>query len=239
MSSREQDALRVYEDINEYCETYNVPMDKLMEILEDQKVLPMIRGKATEYIGAAVLRQVLPGREWDVQKLNLNPQSETQHDEDISITFRRTGKRLRVETKNAVRGSFRIDARQQPEPHFGVKCHRSRSHMTRERNDRYLETDFDLLLCNVSNSIFRSKSIEPGLPLIENKEAIEWLKQFYHADTDAEIRRGAYDDWRFCLPADIAVDNVIPRTPKVFMENDPNWRKLDHLSECLLLMIKK
>ena len=48
----------MYTSITEYCATYNIPKDNLLDILEDQKVLPMIRGKATEYIGTAFLRQV-------------------------------------------------------------------------------------------------------------------------------------------------------------------------------------
>ena len=88
----------IYDSIKTYCKTYNIPLENLLDILEDQKVLPMIRGKATEYIGAAFLRQVLDARDWDVQKLNLNPQ-QNQYDEDISITFRRTGTRLKAETK--------------------------------------------------------------------------------------------------------------------------------------------
>ena len=55
----DKDALRMYDSINEYCATYNIPRENLLDILEDQKVVPMIRGKATEYIGAVVLRQAL------------------------------------------------------------------------------------------------------------------------------------------------------------------------------------
>ncbi len=117
------EALRVYRDISEYCDTYNIPRDNLLDILEDQKVLPMIRGKATEFIGAAVLTQKLDPRDWLVEKLNLNPQPGTD-DEDLTVTFRRTGKRLRVETKNAVRASFTLGTSKLQTPHFAVKCHK-------------------------------------------------------------------------------------------------------------------
>ena len=47
-----------------------------------------------------------------------------------------------------------------------------------------------------------------------------------------------YDDWRLCLPVGIAdKDGVIPRTPKVFMENDPNWFSADQLSASLRTLI--
>lgn len=229
--------MRIYRNIREYCATYNIPQENLLDILEDQKVLPMIRGKATEYIGAVVLRQVLDHRDWSVDKLNLNPQPGA-NDEDVSITYRRTGKRLKAETKNAVRGSFKLETRSTPAPHFAVKCHRSRSHMGRENNDRYLISDFDVLLCNVSNSIFRSKALDRGLPFINDQEAIDWLKKHYGVQTDAELRRCSYDDWRVCLPATIADENgVIPRTPRVLVIDDPNWFSLEQLAPKLRTLI--
>ncbi len=229
MMSEPDDALRVYDSIREYCETYNIPQENLIDILEDQKVLPMIRGKATEYIGAVVLRQALDPRDWSVDKLNLNPQPSVI-DEDVSITYRMTGKRLKAETKNAVRGKFSMGTRTTPVPHFAVKCHKSRSHLTKATNDRYLVGDFDVLLCNVSNSIFRGKSQSRGLPLIVNTSALNWLKAYYGVETEAELRRCAYDDWRVCLPSDIADEvGAIPRTPRVLMKHDPNWFSIDQL----------
>ena len=238
MSDSKEEILRIYTGITDYCRTYNIPRDNLLDILEDQKVLPMIRGKATEYVGAAFLRQSLNPREWSVDKLNLNPQS-GRIDEDISVTFRRTGQRLKAETKNAVRGSFRLTYRRKPSPHFKVKCHKSRSNLTRQSttNDRYLVGEFDILLCNVSNALFRGRSLERGLPLIDDTDSVEWLKQFYGVETDEALIRKAYDDWRLCLPASIADDGVIPRTPVVLMEDDPNWFNIDKLEPELTTLI--
>lgn len=88
-----------------YCRKFNIPLEFLFEILEDQKVVPMIRGKATEYNAFLILERILPRAVWSIQKLNLNAQTGT-YDEDISITHRRTGVILKVESKSAVRGSF-------------------------------------------------------------------------------------------------------------------------------------
>ena len=226
MANDSDDVLYFYRSITEYCDKYNIPRDKLLDILEDQKVLPMIRGKATEYVGAAFLRQVLEPREWSVEKLNLNPQAGGRFDEDVSITFRRTGTRHKAETKNAVRGSFRLSTRVVQVPHFKVKCHKSRSHLRLQNttNDRYVVGEFDLLLCNVSNAIFRNKVLEAGLPLINDPERLQWLRTFYGVETDNELTRKAYDDWRLCLPVTIAdAEGVVPRNPTVLLENDPNW----------------
>lgn len=237
MSSEQKAALRVYRSIKEYCETYNIPRENLLDILEDQKVVPMIRGKAMEYIGAAVLRQALDPRDWSVDKLNLNPQPGA-YDEDISVTFKRTGARLKAETKSAVRGSFRLGTRYTKVPHFQVKCHKSRSHTGKKTNDRYLVGEFDVLLSNVSNAIFRGKTLDRGLPLIDAPGAVEWLKDHYGISTDDELRRCAYDDWRVCLPVTIADENgVIPRTPRVLITGDPNWFGLDQLAANLRTLI--
>ena len=71
--------------VREYCNKYQVPFNYLFDILEDQKVIPMIRGKANEYNVYLFLDDLLPKNTWSVQKLNLNPQQGSS-DEDISIT---------------------------------------------------------------------------------------------------------------------------------------------------------
>ena len=233
--------LYIYQNIKEYCKKYNVPLENLMDILEDQKVLPMIRGKATEFVAATFLKRILDQREWQVQKLNLNAQP-GRYDEDISITFSRTGDRLKVEAKNAVRGSFRLGTRAKANvPHFKVKCHKSRSNIKKRNttNDRYIVGEFDLLICNVSNSVFMNKPLEAKLSLIDDKSAIRWLKNYYNIKRDDELIRSTYDDWRLCLPHTIPKeDSSIPRTPTVLMNNDPNWFTPDQLETKLKIKIK-
>ena len=81
--------------VKKYCEKYYVPEEYLWEILEDSKVVPMIRGKATEYSAYLFLKAKLDPHKFDVQKLNLNAQNGVD-DEDVSITHRQTGIRLKV-----------------------------------------------------------------------------------------------------------------------------------------------
>ncbi len=241
MKTEEQ--LKIYHSIKEYCDKYNIPINSLLDILEDQKVLPMIRGKATEYIAVVVITKTLNSREWHVQKLNLNPQA-NQDDEDISITFSRTGKRLKVEAKSAVRGSFKQGTSRTkiPKPHFKVKCHKSRSNISKSNttNDRYMANEFDVIICNISNALFKGKSMRPELELIEAGEAVSWLKNFYKVETDKELIRSAYDDWMFCFPKTIALeDGSIPRTPTVKIEDDENWFRVSELETKLLERIEQ
>ena len=234
--------LNIYKDIEEYCERYNIPIESLMDILEDQKVLPMIRGKATEYIAAIILKKSL-GRNWQVQKLNLNPQQGT-YDEDISITHSKTGIRLKVEAKSAVRGSFTLGTKRTKVnvPHFKVKCHKSRSNISKSTttNDRYLMDDFDLVVCNLSNAIFQGATLGDNLELIYDSEAISFLKTHYKTHAEKELIRSAYDDWFCCFPRMIAQkDSSIPRTPTVQLINDTNWFPMNALEEKLLPEIER
>jgi hypothetical protein len=73
--------------LQEYCDKYFIPQEHLFEILNDQKVTPMIRGKATEFNAYELLRSLLNENEWSVQKLNLSAQPGSP-DQDISITHK-------------------------------------------------------------------------------------------------------------------------------------------------------
>ena len=230
---------KIVADLNEYCTLYNVPLEQLINILEDQKVLPMIRGKAVEFMGAKTLEKTL-AREWSVINLNLNPAPGTD-DEDISITYLRTGQRFRTETKSATRGSFKLKGNNCKQPHFTVKCNKSRKTYDQKRgftHDHFEASKFDLLMCNLSNALFRGKETARGLHFIKAPEALEWLKEFYKVNTDEELRAKAYGDWRICFPGDIALDNgLLPKAPIVQIENDPYWFGIEQLKNQLLSKI--
>ncbi|HLG62133.1 MAG TPA: hypothetical protein VKY19_09385 [Ktedonosporobacter sp.] len=65
-----------------FCKKYNIRIEDFFPILNDQKVIPMLRGKASEYDAVYTLRRVLPSQAWIINKLNLNPQPGTA-DQDI------------------------------------------------------------------------------------------------------------------------------------------------------------
>lgn len=225
----------------EYCQTYNVPIDYLFEILEDQKVVPMIRGKATEYNVYSFLESNLSKYTWSVQKLNLNAQNGL-NDEDISLTHRKSGVILKVESKNACRGSFSDGRRARliKEPHFKVKCHRSRSNikLANTSNDRYSVDDFDLIVCNTSNALYEGNTIE-SLEILHNKKIVQTLHKFYNTNNDKELINSCNNDWRFVIPSDIAEDGYIPRTPYVKLSGDPNWFGINQLEERLLIVVEE
>ena len=226
-----------------YCQKFNVPLEFLFEILEDQKVTPMIRGKAMEYNAFLVLDKILSRATWSVQKLNLNAQLGTG-DEDISITHRRTGVILKVESKSAVRGSASDGRRSRVLkniPHFKVKSHRSRSNieLAGTSNDRYSVDSFDVLITHPSNSIYEGNTVGENLETIHDERVKAMLLDFYKVKADQELIDACESDWRFCIPADIAENGFIPRTPYVRLSDDANWHGLDRLESRLLEVVEE
>ena len=230
------------DDIIRYCREYHIPTDYFLEILNDQKVLPMIRGKASEYSAYLAIRGVLPEREWTVTKLNLNAQTNTG-DQDVSITHRRTGMQLTVETKNAVRGSFKSGERAKVcrVAHFRIKCHRSRSNirLARTTNDRYSEDCFDLVISNVSNAIIQGNTIGAQLELLHNEELLDIVKEYYEVGNNEQVLESAYNDWRFAISREISEDGYIPRNPVVRLRDDQNWHTLDSMQSVILNYIRE
>lgn len=216
------------QQLEDYCRKYSIPVEYFFEIINDQKVVPMLRGKDMEYNVYLVLRQLLDPRAWVVTKLNLGAQP-GMPDQDISITHRKTGEILVVESKSSVRGSMTtgVRARHHKVGHFKVKCHRSRSFIGRAGNDRYQATDFDVLITNPSNALFAGGTIGEELELIDDGLLIELLNKYYGVVDEAALLQAATSGWRFVLPTNIAdVDGFIPRTPVVYLQDDPHWSPL-------------
>ncbi|OWY23286.1 hypothetical protein C7N43_04495 [Sphingobacteriales bacterium UPWRP_1] len=237
-----EDKIKLADKLLLYCSKFNVPQEYLFEVLEDQKVTPMIRGKAMEYNAFLLLEKLLPRTTWSVQKLNLNAQTGI-YDEDISITHRRTGMILKVESKSAVRGSFKDGKRSRNfnVPYFLVKSHRSRSNikLAGSSNDRYSVDSFDVLITNTSNAIFQGNTVGEHLEVIYDKNLKKILYEFYDVLSDEDLIKAGESDWRYCIPKDIAVDGFIPRTPYVKLFNDENWKSLHSIEERLLEVVEE
>lgn len=237
----------IEEKIKEYCNKYNIPIEYLIEILEDQKVVPMIRGKASEYSGTLFLQDYFKNSiDWVVTKFNLNPQPD-MNDQDLTIIHRKTAISIRVEVKNAVRDSFTdgYRCRDCKVPHLTIKCHKSRSNIKKAEstNDRYLLGEFDLIMSNTSNAIIVSgtKTLEDFV-ITDNEKYLKILYKYYNVDNKKDLIDKCYDDWRFAVPEEIAnIDGSIPRTPLVLLDasRDPYWFTPHRLEEKLLQIVKR
>jgi hypothetical protein len=226
----------------DYCQKYNVPINHLFKILEDQKVTPMIRGKAHEYNGYDILKKTLNENEWEVHKLNLNAQPGFD-DQDISIRHRRSGVDIKVEMKTAVRDSFRtgLTTRKLTVPHFKVKSHKSRSSIKKANttNDRYEIAHFDILLTTPINSIYQGNTIDGTLKVTDHPDRLKVLENYYDTHDNSILINKCRNDWRFTRPSFIAEDGFLPRTPYVQLKGDINWKKLDMLENELIEIVRE
>lgn len=232
--------------IKDYCKKYNIPIQYLVEILEDQKVVPMIRGKASEYNGTLFLQEHFKNSiDWVVTKFNLNPQPD-MNDQDLTIIHRKTAIAIRVEVKNATRDSFKYSKQCKCKlPHLTIKCHKSRSSLDKAEttNDRYLLGDFDLVMSNTSNAIILSgsKTLE-DFEIINDEKALDILFDYYKVNNKQDLIDKCYDDWRFADPEDIVLpDGSIPHNPTVLLDasKDGHWFTSHSLEERLLKIVKR
>lgn len=226
--------------VQEYCAKYSIPIDYFFDILNDQKVAPMMRGKGWEFEILSAVSPHLNPAEWIIEKLNLNPQPNTP-DVDVGITHKLTGVRLKVESKPAVRGSISTGRRCRIVlvPHFKVKCHRSRSNKALLTNDAYAVDVFDIIITKPINSIFKGATIRAELEIIQDEEILKILFADYRVDNLEELKNFINVDWRFVVSSDIAVNGFIPRTPYVLLANDPNWLPLDHIEDKMLEIVRE
>lgn len=229
--------------LEDYCRRFHINPDDFFEIINDQKVVPMLRGKAAEYHGAYRLNSILPSQSWIVNKLNLNAQP-GHADEDIEVIHRRTGLRLVIETKSAARGTMRTGRRGKicKVPHFKVKCHRSRSNMDNPNNDQYLANDFDVIITTPLNAIYAGNTVGEDFELVSEEGLLEILYAHYNVSSNEDLLDAAAQDWRFVIPRTIAeIKNgqaLIPRTPYVMLANDPNWLPLDQIPQHLETIVR-
>jgi len=157
------------EEIQQYCEFYNIPLEYLVNTLYEPKVIPMIRGKAFEFSALLMLQSVLPSDEFEVSKQSMNAQIDS-HDIDVSVTHKASGITVNVECKLAGKGRFRY-LKQDQLYKFNVKCMRSRTlgiemvsqqasklNIDRKQlqvhNDSYIPSDFDVVLTSIANAFY-------------------------------------------------------------------------------------
>jgi hypothetical protein len=243
MTPNTDDYEQLGKEVVAYCKKYNIRVEDFFPILNDQKVIPMLRGKAAEYDAVFTLRQVLDPQVWIVNKLNLNPQPGTS-DQDIGVTHRRTGIQIIIETKSAVRGSMTagVRTRKHKVPHFNVKCHRSRSNKTLPYNDRYLASDFDVIVATPTNALFEGGTVGEEFELVSDPALLEILYKHYGVRDTISLVDATNKDWRFVFPSAIAENvegfSVIPRTPSVLLIDDPNWQLLNQIQPALEAIVR-
>lgn len=95
------------------------------------------------------------------------------------------------------------------------------------------DDSFDVLVTNTSNAIYEGNTVGEHLEVIHDKQLKKMLFDFYKVNTDEDLIVACQNDWRFCIPKDIAIGGFIPRTPYVKLDNDENWKAIKIMEDRL------
>ena len=188
------------QEIREICQKYNIALENLPAIIQDPKVLPMIRGKSFEFSTLSRFIEFLDRKEWDVSKLILNPQFGTS-DEDVTLTHLKTKIKITIECKLAAKGRYR-SIKKDGKNYFqvDVKCMRSRTlgdkkiqelapkigiseNVLKIHNDQYVSSDFDIVVTSIANAFYQTDKITKSYEWKPKNIAIEFLKAINNNST--------------------------------------------------------
>mgnify|MGYP003375785045 CR=1 FL=1 len=183
----------------DFCVRYNIPVDYITEVLDDPKVIPMIRGKAFEFSVKQLISNILPSHTWEVSNTYINAQTNI-HDVDVKIFHKGTEKIYSVECKLSGKGSYK---RKGDSDLLRIKCMRSRTlgeaaALQRARttgfsfdslmihNDQYIPSDFDLVVTSIGNAFYETDSeglfyfdpCENGIDFLKKLNAYDQEKAF-------------------------------------------------------------
>jgi hypothetical protein len=200
------------EKIRQFCDTYNIPLEYFPDLIQDPKVIPMIRGKAFEFSVLIILKNILNPEEWSVNKLSINAQLMLQ-DEDLTITHLPTGKKITLECKLAAKSKYK-KLSEKALFEIQVKCMRSRTlgeqkvkdlapflniseSVLTVHNDQYLPKDFDFVITSIGNAFYTTDTDTGNYIWNPNSDAIDFLSTLKENLTTNNIESPDIKDFAF------------------------------------------
>jgi hypothetical protein len=207
------------EQIKSYCEKYNIPLTYLPDIINDPKVIPMIRGKAFEFSAVLRLQNILPESEWMVDKPVMNPQFGI-HDMDVRVTHKATQTVIGVECKLSGKGTFRT--LKNGDNTIRVKCMRSRTlgenkanelaeklnidnQLLKAHNDQYLPTDFAVVITSIGNAFYETNEETDLFDWQPKGTETHFLKQLAQSNDLTQLQHFAYQQMYLAQAKDLAI----------------------------------
>jgi hypothetical protein len=208
------------EEIINFCNHYNIPVEYLANTLNEPKVIPMIRGKAFEFSVLKKRQGILSTKNWKVEKNLLNAQL-GMHDEDVAVIYLVNEQRFGVECKLAGKGRFK--KLQNGDYVINVKCMRSRTlgtqvatrlapqlgvsvEMLSNHNDQYRVKDFDFVVTSIGNAFYETD--DDGLFYWSpDKDGIEFCKKMFDTSDEALLQKLAFEKMYITSAHNLAVGN--------------------------------
>lgn len=157
------------ENLDNFCRKYNIDLQNLADVLNDPKVIPMIRGKAFEFTIKTLICDILPPEKYEISNPRINAQTGLE-DVDVAIYDKEKDKTYSAECKLAAKGEFKLENNI---PKIKVKCMRSRTlgetaaqqkakrtnldfELLMIHNDQYIAQDFDLVITSIANAFYET-----------------------------------------------------------------------------------
>jgi hypothetical protein len=194
---------KVIKQLKEFCNTHGLDFNSLPMILNEPKVVPMIRGIGYEYVIISFLQKLFKNdKNFIVRKTIVNSQL-TVKGSDAEIFNKKKNLIVRLECKLASNGSFNLKTRGIDYPHSKIKIMRSRtlgeemikrvsqngeSTITelRAHKDSYLPNGFDFVITNLRNAFYitTEKDLFKFQP---TDEQWNFLETFFNSKDKLEI----------------------------------------------------
>jgi hypothetical protein len=118
---------KVIENLRKYCYEHGLDFSTLPDILNEPKVVPMVRGIGYEHVVTAYLTKLFDNdSRFKARKTIANPQL-TVHGNDTEIVDILKNRTISIECKLAKNGSFKSRTNDVNYPHCRIKIMRSRT----------------------------------------------------------------------------------------------------------------
>jgi hypothetical protein len=210
------------EKVEAYCIKYNIPLTYLAEIMNEPKVVPMIRGKAFEFSAMLQLQSVLSPTDWSIDKPVMNAQFGF-HDMDVRVKHIATGKTIGVECKLAGKNNFKKlkDGSYQ----IRIKCMRSRTlgdakvrelapkigvdfDLLKIHNDQYVPENFDVVMTTIGNAFYDTNAETDAFDWRPNAVAIAFLEKLFKTNNVEELQSLTFNQMYLAYSKDLAIAKV-------------------------------
>jgi hypothetical protein len=193
----------VIAQLKEYCNEHGLDFEMLAEVLNEPKVVPMVRGIGYEYVVINYLSKLLfEDARFAAGKTIVNSQL-TVKGSDAEIFDKQANKLIRLECKLAANGSFSMGTRVNNFPHCKIKIMRSRTlgeEMIRRvaengvatiaeltaHKDSYLPDGFDFVITNLRNAFYITTA-EDLFKFSPTEEQWDFLSTFANTSNRVEI----------------------------------------------------
>ena len=193
--------MSIEDKLKEYCDRHGILYESIIDIINEPKVVPMIRGIGFEYTVLPILKKQLDPKYFNVDKPVINAQL-GKPDIDIRIKHNESKREFTCECKLAKNNSFKLENKKFKKPHVQIKVMRSRTlgeemiknvsekegipaNYLSQHKDSYLYTHFDFVFTNIRNAFYRT--INDVFVFAPTEEEIEFLSKFTNISKYEEI----------------------------------------------------